>query len=585
MQKLGKEIGKGFDLAEGNVYRFVVVKVGEDDHIAFLTMHHIVFDGWSTAIIVKEIGELYRAFLNENNPNLPDLDIQYGDFAYWQRNWLKDDVLQNQLKFWKEKLKGIPSFLNLPTDKPRPKVQTINGAVETVQFDPELVSNLKELSRNESVTLFMVLMAGLRTILHKYTGDKDIVIGTPVAGRTHRETESLIGCFINTLGIRSSVDSQMEFSDILQAEREESLQAFSNQDVPFEKIVEELNPDRNLGHTPIFQVMMTLQNMSIGALELDDLKMSRVDIPSSGARYDLAFWLVEVDGKINCSVEYNSDLFEAESIQTLLRFYNTLLKQIVAEPDIKISDIDLLRGTEEEKALERWNENDHNFDENVFIHEKIKDIGLELPQKDAVISGDKNITYQQLDLESDKIAAYLQLNNIGKEDRVGILFDRSAEVMVCILGIMKAGAAYVPLDADYPAERLRFMSENADVKLIIKQKDLHASKKLENTTFINYEEIKDFENEFDTKIELNSENLAYMIFTSGSTGKPKGTMVSHKNLMHSTNARPVFYENKPGNYLLLSSFSQRSLIIRNVRRILKCDESSSELCLWWIAVW
>jgi surfactin family lipopeptide synthetase A len=556
---LTREVRKGFNLSEGNLIRIVLIKTSETDHIAVMTVHHIVFDGWSTAILVQEIGELYRSHTTGTKPNLPELKIQYADFANWERNWLQGEVLEKQLDYWRKQLAGIPAYLDLPTDKPRPQVQSINGDVVSLKFEENLVTALKKLSQNESATLFMTLMAALRALLYRYTGQNDILIGTPVAGRISKELENLIGIFINNLVLRGFVTGNMIFNDLITNERETALAAFSHQDVSFEKIVEDLNPERNLGHAPIFQVMLTLQNMAIGTLELGDISMSNVEIPSAGARYDLALWLVEVSGQITCSIEYNLDLFYKNTVTGFIRHFKNLLTEISKNSNLKVADINLIDEKEKLQIVYNLNDTDFEYNQDEFICSIISKKAVETPESIAVNDGTSFLTYKELERCSDEIAARLIIQNYGRESVIAICLDRSVNMIAAILGIQKAGASYLPLDPVYPTERLLYMIKDSEAPLLITQKDKAMSFKNADCEVLLFDSLLNNKSrtlKTDSKKQnINRDNLAYLIYTSGSTGKPKGTMVSHSNLLHSTKARSLYYKTKPDVYLLLSSFS------------------------------
>lgn len=552
------ELRKGFDLTKGSLIRTILIKIAETEYVAVMTVHHLVFDGWSTAILVREIGEFYRAYTTKTKPNLPDLEIQYADFANWQRNWLHGEVLEKQLAYWRNQLAGIPAFLDLPTDKPRSLVQSINADVVNLKFDEKLVTALKKVSQNESATLFMTLMAGFRGLLYKYTGQNDILIGTPVAGRVSKELENLIGIFINNLVLRGFVEGKTIFSDLIKAERETALAAFSHQDVSWEKIVEDLNPDRNLSHPPIFQVMLILQNMAIGTLELGDITMSNVEIPLAGARYDLVLRLVEVSGQITCSVDYNSELFHQETINRFISNYRKLLIEVSENTGLKIADINLIDEKEREQIVYDWNDTKVAYEEDGFIHSTISQIARRRPENIAVKDATDFLTYGDLDKYSDRIAAHLRSKINGRETTVGICFNRSVKAIAAILGILKAGASYLPLDPDYPKQRLIYMIEDSETSLLITQAEIADSFKEAGCEILLFDSLIEQEADFQAVAyadKLKKENLAYLIYTSGSTGKPKGTMVSHRNLLQSTKARNLYYKTQSEVYLLLSSFS------------------------------
>jgi amino acid adenylation domain-containing protein len=558
VEAVAREARRGFDLQAGQLLRALAVRFSDEDHLVCLTMHHIVCDGWSTAIFVSEVNQLYTAYVRGEAAPLAELPIQYADYAAWQREWLSGERLTGELDYWRRQLADAPARLELPTDRPRPAVQTARGAVAREVWDAGLVQSARELSQRHGATQFMTLLTVLKILLYRYSGQEDIVVGSPIAGRTRRETEGLIGFFINTLALRSRVAAGASFAELVRQEREVCLGAYAHQDVPFEKLVEELNPGRELSHAPIFQVMLTLHNMPIGTLEMADLTFSPVDIPVQGAKYDLTVRLVEVGSAMTCSVEYNADLFEPQTIERFTKHFRRVLASVVAEPDAPVSRLPLLDEGERRQILFDWNRTAADYPRHTSIQQLFEGQARCRPDAVAVRFGGQSLTYQELNARANQLAAELAAYGVGPEVRVGLLVERSLEMAVGLVAILKAGGVYVPLDPAYPRERLAFMARDAGLALTLTQEKLSADLTQQGARWlaIDMERAAGAEaTTHDPAPPLAGANLAYMIYTSGSTGQPKGVMVSHRNLAHSTAARDLFYREPVKSFLLLSSFA------------------------------
>ncbi len=528
------EAERSFDLSNGPLLRASLLRLAADEHIALLTMHHIVSDGWSMGVLVNEVATLYRAYSAGEESPLEELAIQYADYAAWQRNWLQGEVLDNQLSYWKQQLAGAPAVLELPTDHARPAVQTYRGASESFELSAELTSKLEQLSRREGVTLYMTLLAAFQTLLYRYTGQADIVVGSPIANRTRVETEALIGFFINMLALRGRLNGEMSFAALLGQAREVTLGAYAHQDLPFEKLVEELQPERSLSHSPIFQVMMVLQNAPGGELELPGLRIGTVDGGGSVAKFDLNLSLLEMGGGMLGGLEYNTDLFEQETIKRMVRHFERVLEAVVCEPQQQLSAIAMLDEDEQQQLLVEFNQTSGaEYRRDKSVHELFEEQVARTPDAVAVVFEDESLTYRELNERANQLGAHLQELGVGPEVLVGVMMERSLELAVSLLAVLKAGGAYLPLDAEYPSERLAFMCADAGVRLLLTQSGLAATLRSEAVKVLEV----DVEREkiarrsgSDLKSGVAGENAAYVIYTSGSTGRPKGALITHNNL-------------------------------------------------------
>jgi amino acid adenylation domain-containing protein len=521
-----EEAQQPFDLARGPLLRMRLLKLDDTEHVLLLTMHHIISDGWSLGVLGRELTALYAAFSAGQSSPLVELGIQYADFAVWQREWLRGEVLEKQLGYWREQLGGELPVLELPTDRPRPARQSYRGAVEGLDLSEEVSRRLKEISREAGTTLFMTLLAIFNVLLWRYSRQDEIIIGTPIANRNRAETEELIGFFVNTLVLRTKLSGEMSFRELLEQVRETTLGAYEHQDVPFEKLVEELQPERSLSRQPVFQVMFTLQDG--GELKLAGLEVSWMETESDVAKFDLSLAMAEGEGYLSGAIAYNSDLFDAATIKRMARHFELLLEGIVANPQQRLSELPLLTEAEQQ-MLADWNETQREYPDEVCIHELFERQAARTPEAVAVVFNEERLTYRELNCRANQLAHYLRGVGVGPEVLVGILMERSVEMIVGLLGVIKAGGAYVPLDPQYPAERLSFMIEDAEAAVLITQEGLlnRIAGAAGTQVIIVEQQSWGDERTENPRSAVTAENLAYVIYTSGSTGRPKGVAIEH----------------------------------------------------------
>jgi amino acid adenylation domain-containing protein len=553
------EARRRFDLTKGPLLRANLLRLSETEHVLLLTIHHIVSDGWSMGVFVRELAALYKAYMAGRPSPLPDLPIQYADFAAWQRGWLQGERLEEQLSYWRTQLADAPPLLKLPTDRPRPPVQSYSGAHEALLLSESLSRSLKELSRREGATLFMTLLSAFSTLLYRYSGQRDILVGTPIANRNRAETESLIGFFINTLIMRTRFAEQMTFRELLGQVRETALEAYAHQDLPFEKLVEELQPERTMSHSPVFQVMLDLQNAPMCDLELQGLRLTELPFDSRMAKFYLTLTVSETDGRLSALLEYNTDLFDAATVRRMAGHFERLLEAAVSDPDEQVSRLPLLTEDERQQILFEWNDTQAENESALCIHELFERQAAAKPQLVAVVHKDERLTYRELNERANKLAHHLRRLGTGPESLVGVCLERSADAVVAILAVLKAGGAYLPLAVQQPPDRLTFILTDARVKVLLTQEHLLAGMPRQQTQVVicidkewSTIEKESFEN---PRSKVLAGNPAYLIYTSGSTGKPKGVLVSHQNLVHSTFARFRYYNEPLKSFLLLSPFA------------------------------
>ena len=528
-----EEAQRPFDLAQGPLLRTTLLRLGEEDHILLLAMHHIVSDGWSGGVLFQEITALYEAFSTGKPAPLPELPVQYADYAVWQRGWLQGEVLEKQLSYWRERLSGAPPVLELPTDHPRPAVQSFRGARQSVMLSKSLTEALRTLSQREGATLFMILLAAFQTLLRRYSNQEEIVVGSPIAGRTRPETEGLIGLFVNTLVLHTDLSGDPSFRELLGRVREVALGAYAHQDVPFEKLVEELQPKRSLSHTPLFQVMFILQNAPRLALNLSGLTLKSLEFDNGTAQFDVTLSVVEVAEGLQAKFEYNTDLFDAATITRMLKHFQVLLEGVVANPDQRLSELPLLTEAERHQLLIEWNDTAVEYPRDICLHELFEAQVTRTPEAVAVVFEEEQLTYRELNRRANQLARYLRKLGVGPEVLVGIMMERSIEMVVGLLGILKAGGAYVPLDPAYPQERLSFMLEDARVPVLLTQARLAESLPQSEAEVVSVDALREViaqEGVENPAGGATAENLAYVIYTSGSTGRPKGAMNSHRGI-------------------------------------------------------
>ncbi len=554
------EAQRPFNLSTGPLLRVTLLRLDETEHIMLLNLHHIVADGWSMGVLIRELSAIYtietlHATSGQVKTTLPELPIQYADFAYWQREWLQGEVLAKQLGYWRQQLDGI-SMLNLPTDRPRPAAQTYQGATQLLQLSKSLSEALEALSQQSEVTLFMTLLAAFQILLYRYTQQEDIAVGSPIANRNRSSCEGLIGFFVNSLVLRTHLGGNPTFPELLKRVREVALGAYAHQDLPFEKLVEELHPERNLNQNPLFQVVFALQNAPISALELPELTLLWQQFDTQTTRFDLEFHLWERTSQeganptpenglwVNSSegisgfVIYSTDLFDDATITRMLAHFQTLLESIVANPEQRVANLPLLSASELHQLLVEWNNTQVDYPQDLCIHQLVEVQAERTPDAIAVVFGDRQLTYRELNIRSNKLALYLQKLGVGAEVLVGLYVPRSLELVIGMLGIMKAGGAYLPLDPSYPTERTSFMLEDAQVPVLLTQQrwvERLGRHKLQVICLDEDWETIDQESEDNLTSITIAENLAYVIYTSGSTGKPKGVQIEHRGLLNLVN--------------------------------------------------
>ena len=541
---LVEEFQRPFDLSQGPLLRATLLQLDDKEHILLLTTHHIVSDAWSLGILFREFAILYDAYSGGKTSPLPELPVQYADYAVWQREWLQGEVLECQLSYWKQHLGvGLP-VLSLPTNRPRPPIQSFRGARQQVALPESLTTALNELSQREGVTLFMTLLAAFQTLLYRYTGEEDIVVGSPIANRTRTEVEELIGLFVNTLALRTDLSGKPTFRELLFRVRDVCFGAYTHQDLPFEKVVEELQPERDLSRNPLFQVMFILQNAPRPLPNLSGISFARMDIDSKTSKFELTLSLRERERRLIGFFEYSTDLFDRSTIERMIAHFQTLLEGIVADPDRPISTLPILTEAERHQLLVEWNDTAAEYPKDSCIHKLFEAQVERTPEAVAVQFERKQLTYRELNRRANQLAQYLKGLGVGPQKLVGICVEPSLEMVIGLLGILKAGGAYVPLDPSYPKERLAFMLEDARVSVLLTQESLVEDGKLstENRyplSSILYSQMKvvcldrDWkeiaqQSQEDPDRGASAENLAYVIYTSGSTGQPKGVMISHR---------------------------------------------------------
>ncbi|WP_334838648.1 amino acid adenylation domain-containing protein, partial [Nostoc sp.] len=522
-QKLVKQQAfEPFDLASEALIRATLIVLSETEQWLVVCMHHIVSDGWSIGVFVQELQAIYNAYSqSEPSPLLP-LPIQYADFALWQRQWLVGEVLNSQLSYWQEQLANAPTFLPLPTDRPRPVVQTFNGANMEFSLSVELTQKLVKLSHKQGCTLFMTLLAAYNTLLYRYTGQTDILVGTPIANRDRTEIEGLIGFFVNTLVMRTDLAQNPSFSELLPRLREMALSAYAHQDLPFEMLVEALQPERDLSYTPLFQVMFVLNNAPKPEIELSGLTVSSLPIESAIAKFDLTLSMENTSTGLVGGWEYNTDLFDSSTIERMTGHFVTLLEAIVANPQERISQLPILTAFEQQQLLIEWNDTQVDYPQDKCIHQLFEEQVERTPDAVAVVFENQQLTYHELNCRANQLAHYLRSLGVGADVLVGICVERSLEMVVGLLGILKAGGAYVPLDPEYPQDRLSFMLADAQVSVLLTQQHLVEKLPRHQARVVHLD--KDWfaiakSSQENPIAQVQASNIAYVIFTSGSTGQ------------------------------------------------------------------
>ena len=526
------EAALSFDLGRGPLIRAGLLRLGDEEHILLLTMHHIVFDGWSEGVLFQELAVLYESFSTGQPAPLSELPIQYADFAVWQRQWFRGEIFDSQLAYWKKQLAGA-AVLELPTDHPRPAVQTFRGSKQFFSLSRALTEGLKAIGREEGTTLFMTLLAAFQTLLHRYAAQDDILVGAPVAGRNRTDVEELIGFFINTVVLRTDCSGDPSFRELLGRVRKVALDAYAHQDLPFEKLVEELHPQRNSSRSPLFQVMFAFQNAQETAPSLAGLTVTSLNVESETAIFDLSLLMVEEANSLKATLEYNTDLFDAATMSRMRDHFQILLEGIAANPEHRLSDLPLLTQTEKQRLLVEWNDTKRDYPRDKCIHELFEAQVERSPDATAVVFQSRELTYRELNRRANQLAHYLRKLGVGPDVIVGICMERSIEMVLALLAILKAGGAYMPIDPDYPKDRAAFMLEDAAAAVLLSQQRLierlphHGVMAIPLDT--EWEAIA-HESDENPASGVTAGNLAYVIFTSGSTGTPKGAMNIHRGI-------------------------------------------------------
>ena len=591
VQFLTEQNQQPFDLTQGPLLRANILRLAPQEHILLLEMHHIISDGWSSEVLLKEIGTLYKAFLTGTASPLPEISIQYKDFAQWQRQWLQGEILQTQVSYWKQQLKDIPAALQLPTDRPRPAIQTSHGAQQSIELPEGVIKRLKEIARQEGVTLFMLLLAAFQTFLYRYTGQDDIAVGSPIANRNRDEVKSLIGFFVNTLVLRTDISGNPTFSELLTRVRKVALGAYTHQDLPFDQLVEAVQPERDTSRTPLFQVMFSVQDYS-QLPDIPGLTLSLANIETDTAQFDLCVSIELKQTAVMALFEYNSDLFDALTITKMLRHFENLLSGIAANPELRLSSLPLLSEADCKEILEystnKYQILDFQSQIEQCIHKQFEAQVELTPDAIAVVFENQHLTYRQLNERSNQLAHYLKTLGVTPEVLVGICIERSLEMVIGLLAVLKAGGAYLPLDPAYPKERLTLMLKDSQVSVL-----LTSSAQLERLPEHQSQIIcldRDWqtiaENSQDNPINYTKpENLAYIIYTSGSTGTPKGVMIEHRSLSSYINTACIEFEIKSSDRILqftsisfdVATEEIFSCLVQGASLILRTDEMLSSI--------
>ncbi|MES2940789.1 MAG: amino acid adenylation domain-containing protein [Pseudomonadota bacterium] len=578
-----EEAGTPFDLATGPLIRASLVRLAAHEHMLLFTVHHIVSDGWSMGVLVREVAALYGAFIRGLPSPLPPPAIQYADFARWQRQWLRGEVLDAQLGYWREQLRGIPTLLALPTDRPRPAVQRYLGARFGFTIDADLAAGLRALGQAHQATLFMVLASAFDILLWRYTGQDDLCVGTPIANRNRAETEGLIGFFVNTLVLRTQVDRRQSFVQLLGQVRERALAAYAHQDVPFEHLVEAFNPERSTSHAPLFQVMLALQNMPVQALELPGMALEIVHADNATSKFDLTLNVIDGKGALAANFEYNTDLFDGDTVGRMARHFSGLLRAILARPGLPVGDLPLLDAEETARLLVEWNATDHPHPAVEGIHRLFEEQAARTPDALALTFQDQRLTYAELNARANQLAHHLRAQGVGAEVLVGLCVEPGLDLVVGLLGILKAGGAYLPLDPNYPRDRLAYMLEDARPALVLTQEHLleqlprgaHSEDRRVFCLDRDWHHIAGRPTHGLPHTTL-PQHLAYVIYTSGSTGRPKGVLLHHAGLCNLVRAQVAAFGIQPGQRVLqFASFNFDA----SVSEIFMALAAGATLCL------
>ena len=532
-----EEAKRPFDLSEAPLWRITLLHLGHDEHVVLLIMHHIISDGWSTGILLKELFIAYGSLIAGKQPSLPSLPLHYADFAAWQRHWLQGETLEELRAYWMRQLGGQLPMLHLPTDYNRPAEQTFHGKTRSFFLPKELLIASEQFAQVEEVTLFILLLTAFNTILYRYTGQEDLVIGTPASGRPRQELEQLIGFFVNTLVLRTQLSGEMSFRDALRLTRHKFLEAYTHQEMPFEMLIGELNVERNLGYNPLFQVLFVFQNTPMPAWQLPGLTMDVFEIDNGTATFDLTFSCFKAEDGLIVTIQYKTDLFLPETIERLVGHFQSLLESAIADDTQSLCNLPLMTPPEYHRVVETWNNTSASYPRDICIHQWFEQQVQRTPDAIALVFGEMQVTYLELDQRSNQLARYLQRSHVTPDTLVGIYLDRSLDMMISILAVLKAGGAYVPLDPSYPEERLAFMMRDANARIVVTHRGLRAKlPPIQGSIICIDQEWSNIARELrkTPPSTVTARNLAYVIYTSGSTGVPHGVAIEHRSLVNET---------------------------------------------------
>jgi amino acid adenylation domain-containing protein len=546
--RIASEEGKKpFHLSEGPLVRCLLIRLHPEKHVLVLVMHHIVTDGWSISILFREVTKCYAAFIGNQTPDLPEIAIQYAEYAQWQREHMSGALLASEIEHWKNKLDGAQTLLDLPTDFPRPSTHTWHGSSEEISLDRATLAKLKTLAQAEGSTLFMVSMAAFQALLWRYTNQESILVGTPIAARNEVEIENMIALFVNTLVFRADFKGKLTFRDLIRQVRSFALEAYGHQDVPFEKLVEELVPQRSLDTHPLFQVMFTFQNIPKQIFEIPGLTIKEMAFETGIAKFDLS---VEVwdDGEFHCQFEYNTDIFERSTMRRMLRHFKRLVNSALENPDLPLAQLAIVSNEERSQILIEWNQTGAEYPRDLTIHRAFEEQAEGTPKAMALLCDGKKWSYRQVNEEANRLAHRLVRQGIGPESLVGIFLPRSPETVIALLGTLKTGAAYVALDPAYPPDRLRFMLDDASLSAIVTDSSIHNQLPPNAGGVIVLDRDQQLRGEPTTNLAraVTSDQRAYVIYTSGSTGVPKGVEGIHRASMNRFTWMWRTYPFKPG---------------------------------------
>lgn len=523
-----------FDLEKGPLYRLVLYRLSDELHRLVVVMHHIVTDGWSLEIFWNELTTLYGAVVQGEKieTKLPPLPVQYADFAVWQREWMRGGVMESQVAYWKERLAGAPTCLNLPWDHPRPVLKSGRGGHENVELSVETTGKLRELNRQTGSTMFMTALAAFQVLLHRLSGEEDILVGTLVSGRNRIETEKMIGFFVNTLVMRADFSEDRVFRKHLERVKATATDVFSRQDLPFEQLVEEIQPERTLSHHPLFQVMFALHNLEVRAKDVEGLKFQIAGVPVDSAKFDLNVNLFEGEDRITGNIAYSADLFERETIRRWMGHFKCILDAVAGDPDMLLSEVPLVSEEDAGRIVESWNATRKDYGDEGLLHGLFERQAGKSPDATAVVFEERRMSYRELNEQANRLAHRLRGLGVGPETRVAICMERCPEMLVAVLGVMKAGGAYLPIDPDTPMERRRYIMENSGASLMVGSEAAAAEQGYFGKVLDpGGEEIENESTQNPARIS-GPRNLAYIIYTSGSTGQPKGVMLEHRSIVN-----------------------------------------------------